>query len=201
MKSVRHITAAAHFSGQRAAIEAVSKAVAAGHIPKACEWDCIDCKAQAEVYDHRDYNKPLDVDPVCRSCNAKRGAAKALSNPEPAIVERTAMPDELPATVALHLLAECESYRAAVRMAWELRRSRGMTRATLAEMIGAYPAHVTDYLSESEKTPAGNERRELLARLIPAFERAVGNTYVSQWLAYKSGLTVLQGLIAEQKAA
>lgn len=34
---------------------------------------CVDCGAVAEVYDHRDYSKPLDVQPVCRSCNLKRG--------------------------------------------------------------------------------------------------------------------------------
>ena len=36
---------------------------------------CVDCGARASCYDHRDYNKPLDVDPVCRSCNYKRGPA------------------------------------------------------------------------------------------------------------------------------
>lgn len=34
---------------------------------------CVDCGAQATEYDHRDYNKPLDVDPVCHGCNIKRG--------------------------------------------------------------------------------------------------------------------------------
>lgn len=36
---------------------------------------CVDCGATAEVYDHRDYTRPLDVDPVCMCCNAKRGSA------------------------------------------------------------------------------------------------------------------------------
>ena len=30
---------------------------------------------RATQYDHRDYNKPLEVTPVCPSCNGKRGAA------------------------------------------------------------------------------------------------------------------------------
>ena len=34
---------------------------------------CIDCGARALVYDHRDYNKPLSVSPVCISCNITRG--------------------------------------------------------------------------------------------------------------------------------
>jgi hypothetical protein len=36
---------------------------------------CVDCGAAAVEYDHRDYGRPLDVDPVCRVCNKKRGTA------------------------------------------------------------------------------------------------------------------------------
>lgn len=51
-------------------------AVRAGRIKPARGLFCVDCGKQAAVYDHRDYSKPLDVEPVCRSCNAKRGPAK-----------------------------------------------------------------------------------------------------------------------------
>jgi hypothetical protein len=34
---------------------------------------CVDCGEPAAHYDHRDYSKPLDVVPVCRSCNCRRG--------------------------------------------------------------------------------------------------------------------------------
>lgn len=34
---------------------------------------CADCDSPAAEYDHRDYKKPLDVDPVCRVCNQARG--------------------------------------------------------------------------------------------------------------------------------
>jgi len=34
---------------------------------------CVDCGNQATEYDHRDYNKPLDVEPTCRRCNMRRG--------------------------------------------------------------------------------------------------------------------------------
>lgn len=37
---------------------------------------CVDCGGVACEYDHRDYSRPLDVQPVCRSCNARRGTAK-----------------------------------------------------------------------------------------------------------------------------
>lgn len=36
---------------------------------------CEDCGARAYAYDHRYYSMPLDVAPVCRACNAKRGPA------------------------------------------------------------------------------------------------------------------------------
>ena len=61
---------------RRKAMYAVKKAIKAGDLK---ELDgsvlCVDCGDSASVYDHRDYEKPLDVEPVCRSCNGKRGAS------------------------------------------------------------------------------------------------------------------------------
>lgn len=37
------------------------------HIP------CVECGSRAQHWDHRDYTKPLDVQPLCRSCNYKAG--------------------------------------------------------------------------------------------------------------------------------
>lgn len=34
---------------------------------------CVDCGSPAQEYDHRDYKKPLEVDPVCKACNQARG--------------------------------------------------------------------------------------------------------------------------------
>jgi hypothetical protein len=39
---------------------------------------CVDCGCRASCYDHRDYRKPLDVVPVCDTCNRKRGPAAPL---------------------------------------------------------------------------------------------------------------------------
>jgi len=39
---------------------------------------CVDCGANAVCYDHRDWQKPLEVVPVCRSCNNRRKQAKNL---------------------------------------------------------------------------------------------------------------------------
>lgn len=34
---------------------------------------CVDCGAEAECYDHRNYHEPLKVVPVCKGCNNRRG--------------------------------------------------------------------------------------------------------------------------------
>jgi hypothetical protein len=44
-------------------------------MPHISTRSCCDCGADAKNYDHRDYTKPLEVDPVCFSCNYKRGPA------------------------------------------------------------------------------------------------------------------------------
>lgn len=53
----------------------VNKMVRKGLLDSPRKFSCVDCGRQACDYDHRDYNKPLEVFPVCRPCNAKRGAA------------------------------------------------------------------------------------------------------------------------------
>lgn len=35
---------------------------------------CADCPKPATQYDHRDYDRPLMVEPVCAACNRRRGA-------------------------------------------------------------------------------------------------------------------------------
>lgn len=56
---------------------AVLKAIKAGALPKLDgSIACVDCGAAAAVYDHREYAKPLEVAPVCRGCNVRRGPAK-----------------------------------------------------------------------------------------------------------------------------
>ena len=62
---------------QNAAIYIVSYAIKHGILPKIDEkTKCVDCGKQAAIYEHRDYMKPLDVEPVCHKCNSKRGTSK-----------------------------------------------------------------------------------------------------------------------------
>ncbi len=59
--------------GMQKAYPLVKAAVEVGMLPDPINETCIDCGNPARCYDHRDYNHPLNVVPVCRSCNRKRG--------------------------------------------------------------------------------------------------------------------------------
>lgn len=54
---------------------AIRRAVRSGEMRPAREHACVDCGEQAFCYDHRDYSRPLDVEPVCHACNIRRGPA------------------------------------------------------------------------------------------------------------------------------
>lgn len=62
---------------QRKAHNAVAAAIKNGRLPNlnTCHIRCKDCGARATCYEHRDYNKPLEVSAVCDKCDNKRGAA------------------------------------------------------------------------------------------------------------------------------
>jgi hypothetical protein len=92
---------------------------------------------------------------------------------------------------------KAQTYRHAVRLAWHLKRVHFMTRQQLASEAELYPQHVTDYLHEDDKPT----RRDLPADAIARFEAVVGNTLVSQWIAARSRLTVLEELTATRACA
>lgn len=62
-------------NGCQRAMNQVGLAVRRGELAPAKTLSCADCGSQASEYDHRDYNFPLIVEPVCRSCNLLRGPA------------------------------------------------------------------------------------------------------------------------------
>jgi len=65
---------------QRKAHAIVNFAKASGILPQLDgSIACTDCGTAACEYDHRDYGHPLDVQPVCHSCNIRRGPAKCPS--------------------------------------------------------------------------------------------------------------------------
>ena len=59
----------------------VAIAIKQGKLPRPETLRCVDCGKRAQQYDHRLYAAPLQVEPVCRSCNRKRGPAKDLLAP------------------------------------------------------------------------------------------------------------------------
>lgn len=60
---------------QASAYQMVNKAVKEGKLPPISSRQCVDCGKPAVNYDHRDYCRPLDVEPVCVRCNSVRGRA------------------------------------------------------------------------------------------------------------------------------
>lgn len=72
-KKLNYISGVAH--------NAVGRAVKDGLLPRIdANTKCVDCGKSAKVYDHRDYRKPLEVEPVCHSCNSLRGPAKDVEH-------------------------------------------------------------------------------------------------------------------------
>jgi hypothetical protein len=63
---------------------AVLRAIKKGLLPPIDKnTKCVDCGAPAKHYDHRDYNKPLIVEPVCQICNIRRGPGIPNNNAVP----------------------------------------------------------------------------------------------------------------------
>lgn len=101
---------------------------------------------------------------------------------------------DAPATVPASIVAECSTWREAVRRSWSLRRVHYMSLMQLASEAELYRQHVSDYLAPDDKP----SRRDLPADAIARFEAVVGNTLPSQWLAMQSRLTVLEQMQADQ---
>ncbi|MDP9651932.1 hypothetical protein [Paraburkholderia caledonica] len=190
--------AARKASGAARALAEVRKAVLRGDLPPVTNHIYADCGKPAQAYDHRDYSKPLEVDPVCDSCNGRRGAALPSSVANElyggAAIELEAEWKEgkhPPVLLPDDVVAQCKTYREAVRVAWDRRAVPAATRARLAECIGALPQHVTDYFHPDDAP----SRRSLQPEMINDFEWFVGNRAVTQYLLRKADL-----MIAEEKS-
>ena len=59
----------------RRAQKVVRKLLIRGVLPSPNSLKCFDCGVSAEVWEHRDYRLPDEVEPVCRRCNHARGRA------------------------------------------------------------------------------------------------------------------------------
>ncbi len=93
---------------------------------------------------------------------------------------------DAPSVLSPHLIAKCKSYRDAVKLCWQERRVKGMTKRRLAEEAGLYAPHVTCYLEDSKRA------RDLPGHAVRAFEYVCGNTAISQWHSAGVKLTVIE---------
>lgn len=65
-------------TGRAAAQSTVAALIRSGSLSHPTNFQCVDCSCPATEYEHRNYNKPEQVEPICRSCNLKRGPAIPL---------------------------------------------------------------------------------------------------------------------------
>lgn len=104
---------------------------------------------------------------------------------------------EGPSVAPSAALVFARTYREAVRWCWQLRRAKGLTASDLAKEFGFCRQHVSDYLNPDDKPT----RRSLPAEQIHLFQEVCGNTFITQWLAAREGLTVLEQMQADRRAA
>lgn len=102
---------------------------------------------------------------------------------------------DAPSIVDPALIAKCKTYRDAVKLCWEMRRVRNLTKARLAEEAGLYAPHVTCYLVD------GKRQRDLPASGIRGVEWTLGNTAISQWINLQAKLTPLEEMQFIKQAA
>lgn len=101
-----------------------------------------------------------------------------------------------PAFLPADVVGACTTYREIVRVSWAHRRIKAMTQRTLAERVGCYPSHVSDYLQADDKP----SRRDLPAERLNAWASTVGNWGVQQWLTRQAKLTIMEEVIAQRAA-
>jgi hypothetical protein len=93
-------------------------------------------------------------------------------------------------------IAKCETYRQAVRLSWANRRRMAMTKEKLAEELGTYPSHVSDYLNKDDKPT----RRNVPPHKLDRWAEITGNWAVHQWLARQVKLTFMEEVLAQRAA-
>lgn len=101
-----------------------------------------------------------------------------------------------PAVAPTQYVNRCSTYREAVRLCWHLRRVRKMTHRQLAAEGEFHAQHVGDWLNPDDKP----KRRNLPGNCIERFEAVAGNTLVTQWLASRAHLTLLEEMQATRAA-
>jgi hypothetical protein len=108
-----------------------------------------------------------------------------------------AAPDSRPAPfLPASLIAQCRTYRDACALAWEYRASPSLTKQVLAVLADLYHQHSSDYFHREKANANGRARRDLPAEKIADVERVLGNRAISQYLARRGMLTLMEEVIA-----
>lgn len=93
-----------------------------------------------------------------------------------------------------------ESYREVVIWCWKNRPRRGLNdpddQAMFARLAGVHAPHMSRYVSLNSSAPM-----DLKPDLIPEFEAYTGWRGITQYLAHKAGITVMEHVIAKQMTA
>ncbi|AHG63163.1 hypothetical protein [Advenella mimigardefordensis] len=90
----------------------------------------------------------------------------------------------------------CKSYRDAVRLSWQLKARKKMTKALAAEHAGLYPSHVSDYLHIDDNP----RRRDLPMDKVRDWCLVVGNWVVLQYITRDAQLNIMEEMIAQRAA-
>jgi hypothetical protein len=98
-------------------------------------------------------------------------------------------------------IAKCSTYSDAVRLAWKCRIRPNMTKAQLAEETGIPASHINQILNENRFDKHGRPHKELGGKYVKAFERAVGNHIVKQWMTADGDLRILEFVMASKGIA
>lgn len=97
-------------------------------------------------------------------------------------------------------IAECMTYRDAVRLAWKQRRHPSMTMAYFAMELGTTLSNMSRYLDGNPVNSRGIARPNLPAELIPRAEEILGNHAISQYLTRLGMLTLMEEMISQRNA-
>lgn len=125
-----------------AASKFVRVAVENGFLVNPTTCACVDCGAQARLHDHRDYSRPLDVEPVCRQCNGRRSAGF------------------MPARIADPLPTKAKNPLPESRLR-DLRMRAGVSVAELALLAGVSKAAISAYENGRNEVPVDRARKML----------------------------------------
>lgn len=89
-------------------------------------------------------------------------------------------------------IAECMTYRDAVRLAFKHRKHQAMTMAYFAMELGTTLSNMSRYLDGNPVNSRGVLRPNLPAELIPKAEEILGNHAISQFLTRLGALTLME---------